>query len=560
VREIREELPYVADGAELFGWFAAQPWSVFLDSGPPGARQGRYDILAADPTQTLVTWGGITEVRTRHGSRESAADPLDLLRQALGPRTKATSLPFCGGALGYLSYDLARRFDVFPEHAGEGPDMPDMAVGVYDWAVVVDHHERRSWFVRQGRDPATPLSWDAMVRGFSDAARPVRPEPLQARETLHSSMDREHYDHCFERLQRYIRDGDCYQVNLAIQFWSTVEGRPWPAYRHLREINPAPHGAFLSTPFGTILSCSPERFLSVADGEVETRPIKGTAPRSRDPSEDRRNAVELKFSPKNRAENLMIVDLLRNDLGRSCAVGSVEVPELFRLESYATVHHLVSTVRGRLAPGRDALDLVRACFPGGSITGAPKLRAMQIIDELEPHRRGVYCGAIGYLDFSGRMDTSIAIRTLVHTRGKLYFWSGGGIVADSDAAAEYGEIRDKAAGMLGILGVESETQPRQFTATGGAAQLDGWPPGVQTDPAMRSANESARIMDEQAAEDACVEAICNKGCLAVREDIAMLESGQLPPETEGLSDISRERVLNELKSIMAAYGDACRVD
>jgi para-aminobenzoate synthetase component 1 len=238
-----------------------------------------------------------------------------------------------------------------------------------------------------------------------------------------------------------------------------ARGEPWLAYRTLRRINAAPFSAYLSTPYGQILSASPEQFLKLSAGSVETRPIKGTRPRSSDPAQDRAAAAALQMSVKDRAENLMIVDLLRNDLGKTCAPGSVKVPKLFALESFATVHHLVSTVTGRLAAGYDALDLLRGCFPGGSITGAPKLRAMEIIEELEPHRRGVYCGAIGYLGFDGGMNTNIAIRTAVHSEGTMRFWAGGGIVADSVMEAEYQESFDKAAAMLKL--VEQEHRAAQ---------------------------------------------------------------------------------------------------
>jgi para-aminobenzoate synthetase component 1 len=266
-----------------------------------------------------------------------------------------------------------------------------------------------------------------------------------------SNLDRAAYAAAFERIQHYIREGDCYQVNLAQRFAAHAEGDAWQAYRRLRAINPAPFSAYLSFPFGQILSASPERFLRLRNGQVETRPIKGTRPRNASPASDRALAEELRQSTKDRAENLMIVDLLRNDLGKSCEPGSIRVPALFAVESFATVHHLVSTIEGRLAPGMDALDLLRGCFPGGSITGAPKLRAMQIIEELEPNRRGVYCGSIGYIGYDGAMDTNIAIRTLVYSEGCLRFWAGGGIVSDSDLDAEYQETFDKAAAMLRLM-------------------------------------------------------------------------------------------------------------
>jgi len=266
------------------------------------------------------------------------------------------------------------------------------------------------------------------------------------------------YGRAFRRIHDYIRNGDCYQVNLAQRFAAAASGDPWLAYQALRVINPAPFSAYLSTPYAQILSASPERFLKVQNGRVETRPIKGTRPRAGHPRLDAELVEALRQSEKDRAENVMIVDLLRNDLSKNCALGSVKVPRLFEVESFATVHHLVSTVTGELEPGRDALDLLRGCFPGGSITGAPKLRAMQIIEELEPHRRGVYCGAIGYIGFDGNMDLNIAIRTLVYSGGVIRCSAGGGIVADSRLEDEYQETFDKAAAMLKLLQQSAASQ------------------------------------------------------------------------------------------------------
>jgi para-aminobenzoate synthetase component I len=240
-------------------------------------------------------------------------------------------------------------------------------------------------------------------------------------------------------------------VNFAQRFRGRLHGEPWAAYRRLRQVNPAPYGAYLANPLLTLLSSSPERFLRLSNGRVETRPIKGTAPRSPEPSRDEALRQGLAQSAKDRAENLMIVDLLRNDLGRVCRVGSVRVSKLFDIESFARVHHMVSTIEGELDSGRDAFDLLRACFPGGSITGAPKRRAMEIIEELEDCRRGIYCGSIGYIGFDGTMDSNIAIRTLTVRDNELEFWAGGGIVADSQASAEYQETLDKAAAILEAL-------------------------------------------------------------------------------------------------------------
>jgi len=251
------------------------------------------------------------------------------------------------------------------------------------------------------------------------------------------------YREKFDRVQAFLHSGDCYQVNLAQRFQASYEGDEWQAFTRLNASNRAPFSAFLRLEEGAILSLSPERFIHLAEGVIQTRPIKGTLPRLAEADADRQQAEKLAASPKDRAENLMIVDLMRNDIGRVAAPGSVRVPELFVVEPFPAVHHLVSTITARLPPAQTACDLLRAAFPGGSITGAPKVRAMEIIDELEPHRRNAWCGSIGYLSLCGGMDTSITIRTLTAVAGQIYCSAGGGLVADSQAAAEYQETFDK---------------------------------------------------------------------------------------------------------------------
>jgi para-aminobenzoate synthetase component 1 len=448
---LRTELPYLENSTALFEAVADQPWAVFLDSGTHDLAQSRYDIIAAEPYATLVTRGSLTEVRGSD-SELSRDDPLALLRRCLDiDAGVGCELPFCGGALGYFSYDLGRRFEALPAHARSEEKMPEMAVGLYDWAVVVDHHERRSWLVGQGRDPETDWKWNRLVAQFSAPAPERARQPFRITGSLASNLTRESYARRFRRVIDFIHAGDCYQINLAQRFSAPATGDPWGAYQALRIVNPAPYSAYLRTPWGCVLSSSPERFLRVRDGVVETKPIKGTRPRAGHPRLDAERVAELQASSKDRAENVMIVDLLRNDLSKNCETGSVRVPRLFEVESFATVHHLVSTVTGRLRADRDALDLLRGCFPGGSITGAPKHRAMQIIEELEPQRRGVYCGAIGYLGSDGNMDLNIAIRTLVYSGGSVRFWAGGGIVADSQLDEEYQETFDKAAALLKLL-------------------------------------------------------------------------------------------------------------
>jgi len=449
---LQHPLPYFEDTGRLFEAIVDAPWSVFLDSGRHHPGQSRYDLIAADPCATLLTRGGMTEVRTRAGVRISPEDPFALLRTTLAPESEpAGALPFCGGAIGYFGYDLGRRLERLPVIASDDGHLPEMAIGIYDWVVVIDHLERRSWLASHGRDPATHANWPALIERFSVLPAERSRTPFRTAPAIRASVTREQYATQFERIKRYILDGDCYQVNLAQRFEVGAGGDPWTAYQALRVSNPAPYAAYLNLPFAQVLSASPERFLAVRAGHVQTKPIKGTRPRAGHPRLDAERAEELAASLKDRAENVMIVDLLRNDLAKSCVPGSVKVPRLFEIESFATVHHLVSTVVGELAPGRDAIDLLRGCFPGGSITGAPKVRAMQIIEELEPYRRGVYCGSIGYIGYDGAADLNIAIRTLVVSVGLARFWAGGGIVADSTAADEYQETLDKAGAFLQLM-------------------------------------------------------------------------------------------------------------
>ncbi|KAB7628300.1 aminodeoxychorismate synthase component I [Alkalilimnicola sp. S0819] len=422
----RIELPYRADGADWFGRFRHWPGAVWLDSGGTG-----WDICAARPRVTLTSRGGITRIETAEGRRESQEDPLCLLREELGPlRAAHPALPFPGGAIGCFSYDLGRRLNGLPV---EG-DWPEMLVGLYDWALLLDHRARRAWLV--GGDAA-------LAEELCGLSQPP-PAHFRVLGAVRQTPGRRAYAAAFARVQAYLQAGDCYQVNLARRLEASCAGDGWAAYQALREQAGAPFSAYLRYPDGEVMSLSPERFLAVRAGHVETRPIKGTRPRHADPARDAEAARALRASPKDRAENLMIVDLLRNDLGRVCETGSVRVPELFSLESYAQVHHLVSSVEGRLPAVAHALDLLRACLPGGSITGAPKRRAMEIIEELEPGPRGMYCGSVAYIGYDGAMDSSIAIRTALRQGERLRFWAGGGLVADSTCEAEFQETLDKA--------------------------------------------------------------------------------------------------------------------
>ena len=463
---LKHELAYHRDSALLFERIAQQPWAMLLDSGQmlnpatgkAGSQYGRYDIIVAEPFITLVTQGELTTIAQNGTSIISTEDPFLLLKNSLKHyAAPKTDLPFAGGALGYFAYDLARRIEKLASNVMPAIELPEMMLGIYDWAVIVDHREQRSYLVSHGLDAATHKNWSRLQALFNAPCRPSTVDEQANQFTvtspIASNLTPAHYSQAFAKIQAYIQAGDCYQVNLAQRFSAQVQGDSWQAYKKLREISPAPFMAFMQLPFNEterfqVLSNSPERFIQVSGDHVETRPIKGTRPRFKNSAQDLNSSNELLTSLKDKAENLMIVDLLRNDLSKSCE--KVRVTKLFQLQSFANVHHLVSIVVAKLRLNKTAVEVLRSCFPGGSITGAPKLRAMQIIDELEPHRRGLYCGAIGYIGFDGDMDTSIAIRTAVNCKNVLSFYAGGGIVADSDGSKEFAETLDKASSFTTI--------------------------------------------------------------------------------------------------------------
>jgi para-aminobenzoate synthetase component 1 len=447
------ELPYLSDSAPYFEAIRHYPWPAYLDSKQDSFQDNRFDIIVARPFCRISTTAETTSISDDTGTHLSDENPFLILQQQLAqfPKQAISDLPFCGGALGYFAYDLGRRIEEMPSNAANLENIPDMLIGIYDWALVNDHHHKRCWLASYGLNGNTKILWPELVQKLSNPPNPTAPS-FSVTPPLESNLDKNEYSKAFDKIQRYIREGDCYQVNLAKRFEIKAEGCAWTPYQRLREQNPAPFSAFFDTEHVSILSSSPERLLRVNRGHIETKPIKGT--RSRDttnPEQDLALAQELQNSVKDRAENLMIVDLLRNDLGKVCKPGSINVPKPFALESFATVHHLVSTVTGELAEQYDSVSLLEACFPGGSITGAPKLRAMEIIEELEPSRRGAYCGSLAYIGFDGNMDSNILIRTLVYSDKRLRFWAGGGIVADSEMASEYQEVHDKAAALLKLI-------------------------------------------------------------------------------------------------------------
>lgn len=432
-------LPYHSDGATVFSHFASHPYAVFIDS----CGLDRFDIIAADPVQVVTA-----------GAKEDAfAIAKQLLTLQAVPKDDSIppDLPFTTGVIGYFSYDLGYQLEGLSCHTAGDITLPAAVIGLYNWSIILDHQKRVTYLVSQDHPEHPALA--AITQLISRPAPP--PEQFSLTENFLPNLTKSQYAAAFNRIKQYLHNGDCYQINLATRFSAAYQGSPWAAYQRLRQQNPMPMAAFMNLPMGAVLCLSPERFLSVADNQVMTQPIKGTSPRFSDPVQDRHSADTLSASVKDRAENIMIVDLLRNDLSKSCLPGSVKVPKLCALESFTNVHHLVSTVTGQLANNQHPFDLLRNCFPGGSITGAPKRRAMEIIDELEPNHRSLYCGSIAYCDGRGRMDSNITIRTLLCNEQKIHCYGGGGIVYDSTMESEYQEIQFKISRLLNAFGNHS---------------------------------------------------------------------------------------------------------
>ncbi|MAT92834.1 MAG: aminodeoxychorismate synthase, component I [Halioglobus sp.] len=442
-----EEIPYRADSCSLYDGLRDLPGAAFLDSSLPHASGGRFDILTAQPLDDAPPQLAVDADET--AAAAFFGDLRDYHRERFADIAPASAdIPFCGGILGYLGYDCGNRLHGIDDAAPQ-PAMPASGLRAYDWCLVQDHLLRRAVLVTlPGVDGARRADLHARLR--RPAANHTQAFALAA--PFRANVDAAGYRQAFERIQAYIQAGDCYQVNLAQCFSAACHGDPFSAYRALRAVAAAPFSAYLALDDGgALLSLSPERFLALHGHRVETAPIKGTRPRHENPVADAQAAASLRDSVKDRAENLMIVDLLRNDLGRSCVPGSIHVDRLFEVQSFPTVHHLVSIISGELQPGRSAWELLRDSFPGGSITGAPKRRAMQVIAELETRARAAYCGSVLYVSADGRMDSNIAIRSLLCDAGQVHCWGGGGIVADSCWEAEYQETFDKVGRFLRVL-------------------------------------------------------------------------------------------------------------
>lgn len=449
------------DSADIFSCFSHLPNVVFLDSADQREGCGDYSYIAIDPFAVLSSKNGeiVFDGVTQKGN------PFDFLRKKLKDffcKSLPGLPPFQGGVAGYFAYDLYQHLEDLPLHQVDDMQFPDMVLGFYDLVMAWDHRQKKAWIFSSGFPCADNAARAARAKArmtwllsfFWDKSQVLLGQNTAVRsDAIMADMGSQQYESSVRQVIDYILAGDIFEANISQRFQMDVpDGFCLPTlYARLRKLNPAPFAAYLQFDAVTLISASPERFLRVENNDVESRPIKGTRPRGLTESEDLRYAEELRYSEKDHAENVMIVDLLRNDLSKVCQNHTVKVPQLCGLESYATVHHLVSVITGRLKPGCDALDLFQASFPGGSITGAPKIRAMQIIAEIEPTARGPYCGSVGYIGFNGNMDSSIVIRTFAVKNHRLTFQSGGAVVADSQPAEEYAETFVKAHALYRVL-------------------------------------------------------------------------------------------------------------
>jgi para-aminobenzoate synthetase component 1 len=458
------EIHMAPDAAWCFEAFAPRPYSFFLDSGMDAKKLGRYSFMGSDPFLVLRSRGNSVSL-IRDGVEEVRwGNPFDILGELLKLYSidgSKVSVPFTGGAVGYFSYDLGHIIERLPSRAVDDLNLPECYLGFYDAVVAFDHLENKTYLIstgfpeldekkrlRRAEERLQELRSRVML-----AAPPAEMAPITSVKAavLKANFTHADYLEAVAKAREFICAGDIFQVNLSQRFETELHTPPYELYKRLRQINPAPFANYFNFDGVSIVGASPERYLKVRGDCVETRPIKGTKPRGKTPEADRTLGESLFKSAKDRAENIMIVDLQRNDIGRVCRYGTVKVTELAILETYPTVFHLTSTVVGQLREGKSLIDLLKATFPGGSITGAPKVRAMEIIDELEPTRRSVYTGSLGYLSFGGDMDLNIVIRTIIIKDGKAYFQVGGAIVYDSEPESEYIETLDKGRALMRAL-------------------------------------------------------------------------------------------------------------
>lgn len=451
IKEIKTEL----NSFDIYSIFKDFPYSFFLDSGMDYSKLGQYSFIGFDPFLVFKSKNDDIKIIENNKIINLKGNPFDKLKELFSKYQLdyKTDFPFVGGAVGYFSYDLCHHIEKLPKTAVDDVQIPDCFLGFYDGIIIIDHRKNKVYVVSLGIKENPNKIVDEIIQKIKKGKKAnINLKPSE-KKNFKSNFSKDGYMKAIDKIKDYIKNGDIYQANLTQRFECELNESPYELYGKLRNINPAPFASFIDFGEGYIVSSSPERFIKVKDRIIETRPIKGTRPRGKTAEEDIKNKEELLNSEKDKAELLMIVDLERNDLGRISKTGTVKVTELFHLEEYATVYHLVSTVIGEMKDGTDIIDVLKATFPGGSITGAPKIRAMEIIDELEPTQRNIYTGSIGYVGFNGDADLNIVIRTIVCKDNKAYFQVGGGIVWDSDPQLEYEETLHKAKALMKALNV-----------------------------------------------------------------------------------------------------------
>ncbi len=431
-------IPYQTNSRHYFDKIRDMPHPCWLDSGQPYSKQGRYDILAASPKKRIISNNAHEHQIFDDNDKlikQVKGCAFDVLKEHLPKYTTPSELPFIGGFIGYLSYDLGNAQMSVATKQIKLSHLPDMHMCLYKWSIIQDHLLEQSWLAAL---PCIQQSEFESIFSHIEKQPPSQVGGFSVGE-ISNTLSQSNYHKALKTIEDYIHSGDCYQINFTQFFTASYEGDSYLAYLALREAMASPFSAYIKCGQQSVLSLSPERFIQIHNKTITTSPIKGTIKRSKSPKEDQRLIEQLKSSIKDRAENVMIVDLLRNDIGKNCIPGSIQVPDLFAIESFPNVHHMVSHIQGQLHPSCHPIDALADCFPGGSITGAPKKRAMEIIAELEPYHRSVYCGSIGYINQLGDLDMNIAIRTVLCDENQLYCAGGGGIVADSNPNVEYEE-------------------------------------------------------------------------------------------------------------------------
>ena len=441
------KLDYLEDTSIVYDLIHDHDWPIYLCSNNKIFPDHKYDIITSQPREKIFFYNDKTIIEKNGKKITSTEEPIYVLKDLMKKyKNDNSDLPFTGGAIGYISYDHGARYENISQKYNDF-NIPSFAFGLYDWAYIADHDAKQSCLIYHEKNSFIKSIIDLL----NSYPKNKKKYFFKIKSKCESNTTYDEYKKKFDKIKRYIEEGDCYQINFSQRFSAKYEGDCYSIFKKLNKVYASPYTGFINFPFIKIMTFSPECFISQNKEHVSTKPIKGTRPISKDSIENKKIIDELLNSDKDKAENLMIVDLLRNDFGRNCKYGSVSVENLFDVETFSNVHHLVSTVNGTISNNSDIYSLLKGCFPGGSITGAPKIRAMQIIDEIECSNRGIYCGSIGYISGNDKSNLNIAIRTIFADDNTLYFWGGGGIVYDSEVELEYKETLDKVRPLLDLF-------------------------------------------------------------------------------------------------------------